>query len=144
MPRRAGPSSHATCGLCGAPNAKWPILTLVTFVPILNRKKVMLVSDAFQKTQKEQLAYRDTATWTCVPPHYYKFWELGLSLLGNDVQAKAQTKQKSRLQSPGGPRRRLFRPVVVYMNLLVRKLAGGMCWLCVCIIWINFAVFVIE
>ena len=61
-----------------------------------------------------------------------RFSEWGVSLLGNNIHAKSQTQQKSQLQSPGGPRRRIFCPVVVYMNLLVRKLAGGMCWFCVC------------
>ena len=61
-----------------------------------------------------------------------RFSEWGVPLLGNNIHAKAQTRQKSQLQSPGGPRRRIFCPVVVYINLLVRKLAGGMCWFCVC------------
>ena len=61
-----------------------------------------------------------------------RFSEWGVPLLGNNIHAKAQTRQKIQLQSPGGPRRRIFCPVVVYINLLVRKLAGGMCWFCVC------------
>ena len=62
-----------------------------------------------------------------------RFSEWGVPLLGNNIHAKAQTRRKSQLQSPGGPRRRSFCPVVVYMNLLVKKLAGGMCWFCVCV-----------
>ena len=109
MPLRAGPSSRATCGLCGAPNATLPVLTLLTFVPILNRKKVMLFSDALQKTQKAQAAYQDTATWwTCVPPHYCTFWEWGGSLLGNDVNAKVQNITKMQLQSSEASRWKEF------------------------------------
>ena len=58
----------------------------------------------------------------------FRFSEWGVPLLGNNIHAKAQTRRKSQLQSPGIPRQRIFCPEVVYMNLLVRKLAGGMCW----------------
>ena len=82
--------------------------------------------------------YRKHHHHTRIPPHEpgcrltIVIWEWGGSLLGNDVHAKAQTPRKSQLQSPGGIRRRIFCPVVVYMNLFVRKLAGGMCWFWVC------------
>ena len=132
MPLRTGPSSRATCGLCGAPNATLPVLTLLTFVPILNRKKVMLFSDALQKTQKAQAAYQDTATWTCVPPYYCIFWEWGGSLLGNDVNAKVQNITKMQLQSSEASRWKEFCTRTVHMNVLVRNLAGGKGYFWVC------------
>ena len=82
--------------------------------------------------------YRKHHHYTKIPPPgsgchpSCRFSEWGVPLLGNNIHAKAQTRRKSQLQSPGGLRRRIFSPVVVYINLLVRKLAGGMCWFCVC------------
>ena len=57
-----------------------------------------------------------------------RFSEWVVLLLGNNIHKKAQTRRKSQLHSPEVPRRRIFCSVVVCMNLLVRKLAGGMCW----------------
>ena len=85
----------------------------------------MLFSVAFQKTQKAQAAHQDIATWTWLPPRYCNFWEWGGSLLGNDVHTKAQTRQKSQLQSPGGSRLGISASSRHRSYLAVRKLAEG-------------------
>ena len=84
-----------------------------------------------KKCRKHHHHTRIPPPWSGCHPSC-RFSEWGVPLLGNNIHAKAQTRQKIQLQSPGGPRRRILCPVVVYINLLVRKLAGGMCWFCVC------------
>ena len=108
-----------------------PCLHLRDFRPDLGQKMVDAIVSCLPKNEESTitiLGYRHLGL-AAIPAAVF---QNGGCLCSETTSTQKHRHDKKPATVARGPRRRIFCPVVVYMNLLVRKLAGGMCWFCVC------------